>query len=482
MSSLDIMATATKKFTDKEIGLTTSKTFRFAVEIHTDRGNFSAKDRVFLKDLAIFRDYEDNFADLIEISLMIPLGTLLYDIYDQSDNLEITVKKFTQFYTALGPKSESAPHVYTERYKAVYLSDKNQALPTTRSSTRDDLNQRMPVAVVFQLIHKSAEAIRLKTTDGVFSGSGKKISAEQLLRNILSTEVEKIRIDNRPPVDMVSIKTPDSKELFASVIVPESKRVVEVPDFLQEKLNGVYNDGMGFYVQPYMTKPGEYKTCLSVFNLYNPDCDESSDSVIYCLNSSSDAYNFVGGIHDPSGKGTHILAHSLTKLDDTKQTKSLNQGTGFRVTDASKMMDAPVKYEKAGAKFDRKNTSTEVVGQARDDGWNFAPHRGIGSNNLALATDVYRRAGVYATLQCSNLDHDLVLPGKKYDIHYITNQVGEDGKSTKIMGKRTGYVLQALTAYTNPSPNLIMNSNSAYVEMSSHTTFKVIVGQLQTPE
>ena len=123
-----------------------------------------------------------------------------------------------------------------------------------------------------------------------------------------------------------------------------------------------------------------------------------------------------------------------------------------------------------------------MVGQTRDDGWNFAPHRGIGSNNLALATDVYRRAGVYATLQCSNLDHDLVLPGKKYDIHYITNQVGEDGKSTKIMGKRTGYVLQALTAYTNPSPNLIMNSNSAYVEMSSHTTFKVIVGQLQTPE
>jgi hypothetical protein len=145
-------------------------------------------------------------------------------------------------------------------------------------------------------------------------------------------------------------------------------------------------------------------------------------------------------------------------------------------------MEAPVTYKAGGAVFDRNQTATEVIGKDRTDGGNFAINKGIGHNNLVLTTDVFKRGSVTVTVQVSNVDHTLLAPGKKYEVHYLTNEVLSDGTVQKKMAKRYGYVLQVLSAYTNNNPDLLANSNGTYVELTNHTTLKMVVGKILNTE
>ena len=477
----DVLALALKKFTPQEIGVTVSNTFRFACEVHCAKKNLTYRDTVYVKDLAVFRDYEDNFADVIEISLMFPMGTFMYDVYDDLENVEITLKELTQFYEEPKARVETKPQVKLTRYKAIYLKDKNKAIPNTRAMSRDDLNQRLPIVVMFQLIEKPVEAMRIKTTGGSFYCPGG-VTAEQFLRTTFSQESNKILVDNRKPIDVFDIVKFDNTEAIKHILIPTHTRLIELPDYLQEKLGGIYNDGLACYVQCVMTKPGEYKNTLAIFNLYDPDTPGTADSLMYCLNDSAQSTNYVGGIHDKSGKGIHLLAHRLSGIEDDKTTKVVNRGTGFRVTDASKIVDAPVDYRPNGAVINRNKIATEITGKDRQDGGNFAIDKGISYNNLALTTDVFKRTSTTITAQVSNLDHTLIAPGKKYEVHYLTSELLADGTVQKKMAKRYAYILQVLSAYTNNNPDLIANSNGTYIELTNHTTLKMVVGKILNTE
>ena len=256
--SPDVLELALKKFTPEQIGMTVTPSFRFACEVHCASKNLTYTDMVYVKDLAVFRDYEDNFADVIEVSLMVPLGTFLYEVYDSLENLEITLKELTQFYQAAKAKTDTQPFVKTTRYKAIYLKDKNTAIPNTRSMSKDDLNQRLPVAVVFQLIEKPAEALRIKTTGGSFSCGVTGVTPEQFLRTTFSQESNKILIDNQPPIDVFDIVKFDNTQPIKQLVIPSYTRLIELPDYLQEKLGGIYNDGLSCYVQTVMIKAGEF--------------------------------------------------------------------------------------------------------------------------------------------------------------------------------------------------------------------------------
>ena len=465
-------------FTSNSVGCTVSSSFKFSVEVQTSKGSLTASDQIYVVDYAVFRDYEDNFADVIELSLSFPMGTFMYDVYDDLENLEITVKRKTQFYKDAGSKQEVARHPHIERYKAIFLVDKNAALPTTRSVAKSDMNQQIPIVVVFQLIEKSAEAIRIKTTGGSFSDKNNGVGAEQFMRTVLSTEVGKITVDGNPAVDAFRITPFDSAETTKQIVIPTGTRVVELADYLQEHLGGLYNDGVSLYSQRVCSAYGEFKSVLSMFNLYNPDKEGPAPSIVYSVTSSARCAHYPGAVLNPTGDGVYMLCHKVSGIEDDKTTDSLNKGTGFRATDSSQLLDAPVEYKENGAVFNRNKTATEIVGSDRDDGANFATYKGITHNNLKLSTQVYKSSAKYVTLQVSNLDHTLIYPGMKYEIHYTSNEVQEDGSYKQKIVRRNAYVLQALSAYTTNNPDPIANANSAEVELTNHTTLKMVVGEI----
>lgn len=479
----NLLELAMKKFTPEEVGCTLVQTFRYTCEIHTPKKNLTHADLVYFVQKTVSRDYEDNFGDVIEVQLSIPMGTFMYDVYDELENVEITLKQLTQFYKDKRPRHESTPpHIHTVRYKAIFLQDKNNTLPSSRTISRADMDNQMPMVVTFQLIEKSVEAIRIKTTGGSFSNGQEGVKPEQFIRTVMSHEIDKILIDGKPPIDLFDVVKFDNEEKIKHILIPSHTRLMEVPDYIQEKLGGIYNDGLSCYIQEVMTKKGEWKKILAIFNLYDPEGEEEAESVIYCVNNSSDTSRFVGGVHNQSGKGIYLLGHRLQGIEDDKMTTLLNTGTGFRVADASKVLTEPVDYLPSGAKFNRPRTNTEIIGKDREDKGNFAIRKGLGHNNFTLSTDAFKRGGRYITLQVSNLDHSIIPTGEKYEVYYTHTERTEDGEVKRKIVKRYGYILQVLTVYGTIHHDPIMSLNNDYTEVTSHATIKMIVGDIVEPD
>src|SRR5690606_5412554 len=140
-------------------------------------------------------------------------------MYDHMENMEITIKTRKQYYKAVGVPGLVKPILSTEKYKAVYLMDKNSHIPNVREISREDLNQRLPLIVTLQLMDRSVEAIRAKTTSANFSVSSMPTS-DQMLRSIFSKEISNILVENRQPLDFIEIKKPDTTTYLNALNIP----------------------------------------------------------------------------------------------------------------------------------------------------------------------------------------------------------------------------------------------------------------------
>lgn len=447
--------------------------FQSSITLHTPSSDITQDKGIYLSTLVIDRDYENNIGDYMEASVVIPLGTFMYDVYDYLENIELTIRTRKQFNREDKNTKFDRQPVSTERYKAVYLKDKNKSIPNAKEMSKEDYNQRLPVIIVLQLIDRSVEATRIKTTSSSFSMEGE-VKATAMLRNILSKETANIMVDNKLPVDFIQVEDPDNEEPLNNIVIPSFTRIVEVPDYIQERSTGCYNDGLGCYIQKYTQDHKTYKKGMWVYPLYDPDKKDNPDYNIYCPTDNASSSNYPGSVFKDGVLS--ILAHKPTSVEDDKEASVMSSGGGFRVADASKFMDKPVTIHKKGPIFERKKLNTEIIYKEREDGMNFAINRGNYFNVFALTSDVNKRKSNFMTLQVSNLDHDVLAPGKVAEIHYInTNARYESGKQNRKM-KRKGYLLKALITYTANNNSPMFNLNSRFIDMTSHATLKYCVG------
>lgn len=447
--------------------------FQTSVTLHTPKSDLTYEKGLYISSMVIDRDYEENIGDHIEVQLVIPLGTFMYDVYDYLENIEMTIKRRVQFNREDKNSKFDRQPLSTERFKAVYLKDKNKAIPNAKEMSKEDYNQRLPITITLQLIDRSVEATRIKTTSSSFSMEGE-VMATSMLRNILSKETANIMVDNKLPIDFIQVEEPDNKESLNNVVIPSFTRIAEIPDYIQERSTGCYNDGLGCYIQKFTKDHKEYKKGMWVYPLYDPDKKDQADYNVYCPTDNATTSNMPGSVFK-DGK-LSILAHKPTSVEDDKEASVMSSGGGFRVADASKFMDKPITIHKDGPIFERKKLNTEIVFKEREDGMNFAINRGNYFNVFALTSDVSKRKSNFMTLQVSNLDHDVLSPGKVAQIHYInTNSRHEEGKKNRKM-KRKGYLLKAVITYTANNNSPMFNLNSRFIDMTSHATLKYCVG------
>jgi len=65
--------------------------FLFEAKLHTVDKDLTIEDGIAVNNIKILRDYIDNVSDYIEIGVIIPQGTFIYDVYDKLDNIEFTL-------------------------------------------------------------------------------------------------------------------------------------------------------------------------------------------------------------------------------------------------------------------------------------------------------------------------------------------------------------------------------------------------------
>jgi hypothetical protein len=380
------------------------------LKLHTVKKDLTSADSVFINSIRITRDYINNISDYIEIEVLIPQGTFFYDVYDNLDNLEATVIMEKQY----SPKK----NVVKTRYRAIYLLDKNKKHSNIQNQTKEDLNQLTPMVITLQLVDRSVEVIRLKTVSGSFDptvNKNKDMSIKGFLNSVISTETSKILIENRPSIEYLDIEEPDNTEKLQSIVIKSNTRLVELADYIQEKNIGIYNGGVGAYIQNFATSYTDYKKTYFIYSLYNTNKYDKAKykMIIYVPNMSTGT--LVSNVNYKYDNFVlRVLSFKVHRIEDNKDSKVMSHGTGFKVSSARSIMKKPVELdENQNPVFKQENFVTNIVYADRPDGINYSPNLGVAINQLQKVTETFMRRGNYISVEVSHLDPDYIAPGAK---------------------------------------------------------------------
>lgn len=446
--------------------------FSISAKLHTVDKDLDSGDGVILNDISIMRDYVENISDYIEVSLSIHLGTFIYDVYPYLDNIEFTLITHKQLYQ--GKK----PIIHTERYKAVYVLEKNNNIPTTPNQSKADLDQNLPVVITLQLLDRSVETLRIKTTQGnfdkVINPKNKDMSTKAFLKSIISEEANKILIENKPPLDNISIEDPDNTEPLKAITIPSNTRIIELPEYIQNKNVGMYNAGIGNYIQLFGIDPFTFKKTFFIYSLYNAKKYDQSEFKIIFYSPVTSSLSMSDVTYKYEDKILKIIPNSMTKIDDQKETNLMSTGSGFRISNANSYMKKPVEMKESGPSFKRDQLNTEIVFKERSDGLNFAPNKSVSTNSFALASEILQKRGLYVTLEINNLDHDFLFPGAPCKINY-------ENKEHKVK-ELYGVIHKVLIRYSSTSTNMSQNYNSAYVGLTSQCKLQIFINPPDTED
>jgi hypothetical protein len=421
-------------------GSTVVQTVDIETKIHNADYDLSKYDNIMMLGAVIVRDYEKCIGDYIEVVIRIPLGIYLDKVYPYLHNTEVSLIRNERSLT------KGKPSYRVERYKAVFLKDRNANLPTHLAAGQEDANQAGYVPLVLQLIDRSVEVLRVKTTYGCFDKASitKKATAnysiEEFLSSVLSQEINSILIDGKPNMDFVDIEKPDNTDKLSSLVLPSGTRVIEIPTIVQEDSTGVYNSGIGTYIQPYKGKKGIY-----VYSLYNPTKYNDSVEKIVFLVPLTGALSLGNYTYSYKDNLLRVITDPNNNIVNFKEAAEMANGVGIRNTDANAMMKKPVEMTDKGPKAVRHQLNTEVVAKERMDGLNYAPVRKgdqVSSNILRKMSEVSKSMGSVMRLVWHSADYELIYPGAPCKI--VT--VGPDGKAASLFG-----VIQKVDASINSS-------------------------------
>jgi hypothetical protein len=433
--------------------------FKVEVKLHTELLDLGYKDGILIENLSIYRDYTENIGDYIEVQLSIPMGTFIYDVYDYLTNIEVTL--------IFNKQKNNVTNI--ERYKAVYLLDKNKAIPNNINYNKDDLNNQMPLSVTLQLLDRSVETLRIKTTQGNFDKVVNKNTFSDIasfFKSIISEQANKILVESKPILDGIHIEDVDNKDSLKSVTIPSKTRVIEIPKLILEKNIGVYTGGIGVYVQKFTTDFKEFKKYIFIYSLFNSKKYDTSDhKVIFYspVNNSASSHNYSYKYEDNILK---VLTLSITNIEDAKESRLMSYGSGFRLSNANSYMKKPVIITDKGIRFKKDQLVTEIVSKERADGLNFAVNKGVGSNQFSVMSEILERDGSYVDIQVNNLDADLIPPGAKCKIMY-------EGKED--IDEIYGVIHSVYTNYTSQSNVKLMNYNNPTVSLTTNTHIRVFI-------
>lgn len=366
--------------------------------IHTAQNDFPIMKLVEFEE---HNDYVASTAGSIHISFMMGLGDYVYKLYPFRDMLEVTIKKILQKDTGQTEDEDDSP---TLRYRAILDITKNPKVTAQRINNVDyeTLNQSDVVQISLELLDRNLEVIRVATTPG---GIYPQATMDQIIPGVMVGESNKWLIDGKPAVECFNMVPADNLVAVPNAYIPSIKLSL-VPTYLQEKISGVYNSGLGTHYQRVDGKPSWY-----VYPLFNTDrFDEDVERmVIYAV--PEDELSGLDRTYRKEGKILYVVAAGQHKYEDDSQISDLNEGVGIRLPNATSVMNNGANLTPAGPVADRARANAEIGNRKRADGVYYAP-------TVAPSDNLFKYTSRLAGKQVSNLnlvwensEPDYVYPG-----------------------------------------------------------------------
>lgn len=363
--------------------------------------------------IEILRDYSSAYAEDIEISVQMLPSVYLDQVYPNRSNITATLYQIP--LQENGKEDWTAPRV-AEVYRAYVKGGKDVKLNTAmETGTSADLDHTGTIEVRFQLCSRALEQIRVYDAGGNYRDA----TPGQVLRSIFDLVKEKIRVDNAQVIDGVDMVAPDNRNKRTCISVPHGKSLIEIPRYLQDRLGGIYNADICFFLQ------GSH---WYVWPRYGLAREEKEKRVLTIFDIPANQFPGAERTYRVTSGQVVMVSTGLSSNSDNSEVMDLNLGNGIRFTDASAVLDGMVHVEGNKAIARRGVSSSEFLDSRRDSGMDFAPmaKERISANPFAMASKLAARKGMTMSLTWENANPFLLYPGMPVRVYSLRDQTLEE--------------------------------------------------------
>lgn len=375
--------------------------------LHTEKEDIAV---MRISSIVLYRDFFNMLGDRLVVSFTMLFGDYVTRLYPFRNNLEFTIKDIELGETSSSKKENST--IYTERYKAVFMFEENPKIAGTGIEINDyeSLNKAAPVTVKLELLDRSLEPLRIKTTSGIF----RQTTPLKVITSVLLQESYNVLVDGKPAVDGISVYEPSNNETLPHIVLPTGINITSIPTYLQENQTGVYTGGIGTYLQRY-----NGKKIWFVYPFYQVErFDKKLDkAIIYSV--PKERLPGIDRTYNKDGSVVSIIATGDKNFTDNADVGYINKGVGFRMPEGRSFMRKPVLITEEGPVADRTRLNFEVITTARKDGLNYAPMKKASSNPYKEYSDVLARSMTRVDLVWENANPRMIYPGMPCKYVYV---------------------------------------------------------------
>lgn len=379
--------------------------FSYTAEIHVGDDTFAP-----LKILSVdfLSDYETKYADEIQIELVFYAGTFLKRIYPFKDNIDITLFKRPLMETS--DSSDEDATVETERYTATLIDTGNPLLESNGFNSPDEeaLNLTNIPSITFQLVNKSLEQLRTISVGQNF----RQCKVQDVITGMLTKFSQTVKVEGGRLLKGVDMVDASNKQTREHIIIPQGVKLVHLPEYVHRKCGGVYNAGLGYYLQ------GDY---WYVYPCYNTERWPDAVKTLTVINIPKNKLPGIERTYRQDGNSLVVLATGEVRFTDDSEVQQLNHGNGVRFADASNMMN----------NFSTTKDNKTISSRSKNNNEFVAVERKSGNNNIQLSNNpitsnpfleyskLARRLGSILSFEWENSDPSTIFPGMMTKIMYL---------------------------------------------------------------
>ncbi len=369
-------------------------------------------------------DFVNNFSDLTTVVFSMDTGEYAKYLYPNVRNLEATL--LIQ-YNPTGSSNSTNTVTTKQRFKAVFLPDSNAKFKGSMYDITDTsaLSYTDFTTVSLQLINRSIEPLQLSVYRGISRG----YRNDDIIRAAFADQTSKILVDGKKAVSVVDIRPSDNQTPNAHTIIPSSTPLLLLPTYIHEKMNGLYNAGVGTYVTSY-----KEKTSIFVYPTHNYNKTDSDRTVLMVYSVPENRLGGIDVTFKVDSKTVSIVGYSSSSFTDPADTTFMEEGSGFRMTSGTPIMDKPVEMTVNGPVASRKKLNYEVATLDRADNFNLAKRSSnVGSDNpFKEYSKVNKRSGSVVRVIWTHANHNLIYPGMPAFYSFVSQGSKQKLKATVI--------------------------------------------------
>jgi len=369
-------------------------------------GYLHSKDREIyipiIEYVDIKRDYNAGISDFMTISFLLPLGDFVHGFYPDRDNLEIEL-----IYHTVGK-------VVKQRFKLLIMEmDKGIEQKAYSDQTIQELNKNGMTNIIAQCLSKTIEQIRDTTVYGVY----KKATVGDVISLGLNDAMGKIDIFDFNLSRNIDIIPPNNNRVYEQILIPDTVHALDLPSYLQHGDYGVYNGGIGTYVQVV-----DNEETVFVYPLYRKDNYQYTKNKLEIIAVSSATISSVDCTYGMSDDVLKILVTSLSPTSNKGAVDLKNKGVGVEYTEAEAIMKRPVKVSEDKIETAKDNLKRTYIHKNLRDGSTKKEQYTVKTNGYDVRSSVLKSDSKFIQVEWHFSNARLLTPGMG-----LTYIVEEDG-------------------------------------------------------